>query len=78
MRDEMKQSRGWFICSILVPLFLDSVKLTLYRLFNCFPCDDLGVNFHDAEGCSFVKFSTREMAVEAINNLNGVFTMRVG
>jgi hypothetical protein len=29
------------------------------------------------EGCGFVKYSHRDMAVAAINALNGLFTMRV-
>lgn len=30
------------------------------------------------EGCGFVKYSHREMALAAINALNGCYTMRVG
>lgn len=29
------------------------------------------------EGCGFVKFSHRDMAMAAINALNGIYTMRV-
>lgn len=29
------------------------------------------------EGCGFVKYSQREMALAAINSLNGCYTMRV-
>ena len=29
------------------------------------------------EGCGFVKFSNREMAMAAINALNGIYTMKV-
>lgn len=29
------------------------------------------------EGCGFVKYAQRDMALAAINALNGIFTMRV-
>lgn len=29
------------------------------------------------QGCAFIQFSRREMAVAAIKALNGIFTMRV-
>lgn len=37
---------------------------------------DVFVSFY-FEGCGFVKFSHRDMAVAAINALNGIYTMRV-
>lgn len=30
-----------------------------------------------SEGCGFVKYSQRDMALAAINALNGIYTMRV-
>ncbi|GAY35670.1 hypothetical protein CUMW_017680 [Citrus unshiu] len=67
MRDELKQSRASIVC----PHFF------IWKLFSsCWFFLFLILSLILSQGCGFVKYSHRDMALAAINALNGIYTMR--